>query len=214
MISGDKAVDGNEITADDLRLLKQLMNGQCALESSRNLFDEVIHRGRVGSKFEAVNKKYMRSMFELYCESRDTIIVQMDAVHTEFRRLSKLIISERIPNLILFNMLGLLFPLVTEVGVYAVANKYRFDFQSMLNEISKPNCKHFERIQIRCRHGEDEGSWICEDWNNDLEFKFHQKNWRALLEVGQGADFDDVLTLTKAKSRKRCRRVKSHEAQL
>lgn len=153
-------------------------------------------------------------MFELYCESRDTVIVQMDSVLSQFRKLSKLVISERIPNLVLFNVIALLFPNVAEVGVYATAcSRFRFDFMSMINEITKEHCTHFERIQIRCRHGEDtNGSWICEDWNNDLEFKFHKKNWRALLEVGTGASYDDVLTFTKMQSRRKCRRVKSYES--
>ena len=193
------------------RLLNKLMKKQSSIQSSRNLFGGVSPKQ---DEDEALNKEYNRVMFDLYCEKRQTIILQMDNVMSQFKKLSRLVICERIPNLVLFNTLGLLFPNVTEIGVYANANRFRCNLLSMLNEISKDNCSGFEKIQVRCRHGEDVGlgSWICEDWNNKLEFQFAKKNWRAHLEVGRGADFDDVLTLARLQRRKNCRRIKSFEA--
>merc|ERR1712154_375659 len=88
--------DADEITVEHYRLLNKLMKKQSSIQSSRNLFGGISPKQ---DEDEALNKEYNRVMFDLYCEKRQTIILQMDNVMSQFKKLSRLVICERIPNL-------------------------------------------------------------------------------------------------------------------
>ena len=72
------------------------------------------------------------------------------------------------------------------------------DLSLFLNEICKPSCRKIEEIHIRCKCIAG-GSWLCHAWNTDLEYKYHSKKWKAKLDIGKGAKFDDKLILSKQK---------------
>merc|ERR1712013_56115 len=166
------------------------MTRQSSVVSSRDLFG--CAKEMTEAKENSAVTEYRRAMFERYCKGREAMVFQMDAIEKHFGRLKALVVSEKISNLVLLNHLCLLFPNVTEVGIYSrrSGKKFSVDLHALLVELETGNCYNLERVQLRCRHGGSErGSWLCSAWSTDLEFMFHRKKWKAMFLAGKGKHF-------------------------
>merc|ERR1712087_798002 len=98
---------------------------------------------------------------------------------------------------------GRLFGRATKVLIYATTAEYALDLLSLSHELREAvtECVRLSEVHIRCKRSCKE-SWLCRAWSTDLEFKFHSNGWAAKLRVGKGAEFDDVLTISRLRRRK------------
>ena len=155
--------------------------------------------GSKSSLRKQLSCKYIEDMFHSLCINRDVIIIDMILLNNYYPRFHKLIVHESIDNLVLLSYLCQLFPKCKRYAINATTEEYKMDLDLLLNEISKASCnKLLEEIHIRCRHIAG-GSWLCNAWNTDLEYKYHSKKWKAKFEIGKGTNFDDKLILSKQK---------------
>lgn len=193
--------DSKKINNFDYKFMDNLINNQCKMTSNKNIFGDNTTKKILSPKNKNIDKniKYITKMFDIYCNNKKTIIIDLISVLKSFKIFDKLIINEKIKNLLLLNHIGLLFKKVTEIGIYATTKQFEIDLLLFLNELNKPNCKNFQRIQIRCKH-DLSGSWLCQSWNTDMEFKYYTKKWKATFTIGQGTNYDDVLTLNRQRT--------------
>eukprot|EP01084_Bolivina_argentea_P146032 255821_1 len=174
----------------DYQLLNHIIIRQLTFNSKRDLL-----LNDSGKKNDDINMQYMEDMFEFYCNNKKTVIINLRLLQKCYKVLRALIISERINNLVLFNLIALLFPNLDSIGVNAMTNEFKFDLNEMYKEIAKPHCKHIEKIQLRCTHIQ-QGSWLANAWNKDIEYKFYTKKFKAKFAWNEA---DDVVTLSKRK---------------